>query len=125
MLLITMTFFSIPLFAETYVWEDDQGTVNFAEDLGRVPKKFRKKARIVGEEEPPPAGATEGKEKPFLPQKESVSVAKPEKKGGYGGKNADAWKSEFAGVNADLKATEKRLVEYRNRIKDTSGMSRS
>jgi hypothetical protein len=124
-LVITMTFFSLPVLAETYIWEDDQGTVNFAEDLGNVPKKFRKKVRIIGGEESPPAAVKEGKEKPPLQHKESVPVAKPDQMRVYGGKNADAWKSEFTVVNADLKATEKQLVEYRNRVKDTSRMSRS
>lgn len=137
-LLLTMVLFSVPAFAETYVWEDDQGTVNFAEDLGKVPKKYRNKVRVVGEEEPPPAEAKEGKEQPAAQQKtgssggeavqqskESAPAAKQDKKTVYGGKDADAWKAEFAALNADLKAAEKQLVENRNRLKDTSSMSRS
>lgn len=42
-------------YADTYSWTDDQGTINFTEDLGSVPKKFRKKARKTQEEAPPEA----------------------------------------------------------------------
>lgn len=138
LVVITMAFFAATAFAETYVWEDDNGTVNFTEDLGNVPKKYRKRVRIVGEEEPAAAEVPEGKEKPAVrkqaeggrgeaPQgnKEGAPAAKEDKKAVYGGKDASAWKSEFAGINADLKANEKHLVEFRNRLKDTSGMSRS
>lgn len=130
MLLLTMTLFTIPALAETYIWEDAQGTVNFAEDLGKVPKKYRKKARVVGEEEAPPTEVKEGKGKPSPQQqtqgvKERVPDAKPDDKLVYGGKAAAAWKAEFSAITPDLKAAEKQLVEYRNRLKDTSGMSRS
>ena len=138
LVVIIMAFFAVTAFAETYTWKDDQGTVNFADDLGKVPKKYRKKARIVGEEEPAPAEVQEEKEKPAVqkqteggrgeaPQGNKVAApaAKQNKNAVYGGKDASAWKSEFGGINADLKANEKQLVEFRNRLKDTSGMSRS
>jgi Domain of unknown function (DUF4124) len=138
LVVITMVFFAVPALAETYTWKDDQGTVNFADDLGKVPKKYRKKARIIGEEEPAAAEAPEGKEQPAVQQqteggrgqapqagKEAAPAAKVNKKAVYGGKDASDWKSEFGGINADLKANEKQLVEFRNRLKDTSGMSRS
>jgi hypothetical protein len=138
LVVIILAFFAVPALAETYTWKDDQGTVNFADDLGKVPKKYRKKARIVGEEEPAAAEVPEGKEQPAVrkqteggrgeaPQGNKVGapIAKEDKNAVYGGKDANAWKSEFAGINAELKANEKQLVENRNRVKDTSGMSRS
>ena len=138
LMVITMAFFAVTAFAETYVWEDDHGTVNFADDLGKVPKKYRKKARIVGGEEPAPAEVQEEKDKPAVQTQTEVGrgespqankavapAAKIDMKAVYGGKDASAWKSEFAGINADLKAYEKQLVENRDRLKDTSGMSRS
>ena len=138
LVVIILVFFAAFALAETYTWTDDQGTVNFADDLGKVPKKYRKKARVVGEEEPAPAVVQEEKEKPAVqkqtegvrgdaPQgdKEGAPAAKLDMKAVYGGKEASAWKSEFGGINADLKASEKQLVEFRNRVKDTTGMSRS
>ena len=62
LILIALVLFAGHVFADTYVWEDDQGTVNFADDLGKVPKQFRKKAKIVGEEEPLPPDSGEGQE---------------------------------------------------------------
>jgi hypothetical protein len=134
---ITLAIFVVPAFAETYTWVDDQGTVNFAEDLGKVPKKYRKKARIVGDEEPQPAEAEEGKSKPVVRQpsdsssgeasqgrNESVPAAKQGIMAVYGGKDAATWKYEFAAARANLKAAEDQLVDNRNRLKDTSGMSR-
>ncbi|HYS44004.1 MAG TPA: DUF4124 domain-containing protein [Geobacteraceae bacterium] len=139
LVVIAMAFFAATAFAETYVWEDDHGTVNFADDLGKVPKKYRKKARIVGEEQPAAAEVPEeGKEQPAVQKqteggrgeaprgnKEVAPAAKVNKNAVYGGKDASAWKSEFAGVKTELKANENQLVENRNRLKDTSGMSRS
>lgn len=61
-ILIVLVLFAVPVFADTYEWEDDQGTVNFADDLGQVPKQYRKKVKIVGEEEPLPQEKSEGKE---------------------------------------------------------------
>jgi hypothetical protein len=125
-----MMLFTMPALAVTYEWEDAQGTVNFTEDLGNVPKKYRMKARIVGDEEPSPAEVKEGMVKPAPKQqtqgnKEGTPVAKPADKQVYGGKDAAAWKAEFAAVNADLRAGEKQLVELRSRLNDTSGMSRT
>ena len=124
--------FALPAFAETYTWEDDQGTVNFTEDLGNVPAKYRKKVKTVGEEDLLSPAATGEGEKPGAKGKgtgelkEGVPSVKQDKKNRvYGGKDADAWKSEFRSLNADLNASEKQLVEYRNRLNDTSSMSRS
>jgi hypothetical protein len=129
-LCVAVVLFALPVFAETYTWEDDQGTVNFTEDLGKVPAKYRKKVKIVGEEEFPPPEAGGGAEKPAAKvkgsgeAKEGAPSVKLDKKAVYGGKDAETWKSEFGSLNADLKAAEKQLIENRNRLKDTSGMSR-
>jgi hypothetical protein len=132
LVVVAMALFAVTAFAETYIWEDERGTTNFADDLSKVPRKYRKKARIVGQEEPPSAEAPE-KEKPAVPPqkgatqegKEAAPAAKEEKKAVYGGKDAATWKYEFAAARANLKAAEDQLVGNRNRMKDTSGMSRS
>ena len=129
-LCISMVLFALPVIAETYTWEDDQGTVNFTEDLGNVPKKYRKKVKIVGEEELPPPEANVGDGKPAVKGK-TEGAREPKEKGPavqqavYGGKDAKAWRFEFLSLDADVKAAEKQLVEIRNRMKDTSGMSRT
>ncbi|HTG80650.1 MAG TPA: DUF4124 domain-containing protein [Geobacteraceae bacterium] len=136
LLVITMALCAVTAFAETYIWVDDQGTTNFADDLGNVPQKYRKKARIVGEEEPPAAETPEGKEMPAVQQqkrspqmgKENGAASpapKVDEKTVYGGKDAATWKYEFASARANLKAAEGQLVDTRERLKDTSVMSRS
>ena len=127
-LTIVLLFAAVPLFAETYTWVDDQGTVNFTEDRGNVPARYRKKVKVVGEVELPPAEAPQGGEKPAAKGKgEAVlqPVRQEKKKAAYGGKESDAWKTEFARLDNDVKAAEKQLVEARNRLKDTSTMSRA
>ncbi len=131
-LCLFLVLFALPAFAVTYEWVDDQGTVNFTEDLGNVPAKYRKKVKRVGEEEFPPPETGEPVEKPAVKGKvpseprQGVPDTRQENMNAvYGGKDAKTWKSEFAALNADVKAAEKQLVEYRNRLNDTSGMSRS
>jgi hypothetical protein len=131
---LTLVLFALPVFAVTYTWEDEQGTVNFSEDLGNVPAKYRKKVKIIGEEDLLPAESDEAVGNP--PEKASVKGAGGEQekaapatqsndKAVYDGKDAATWKAEYAALDADVKAAEKQLVEFRNQLKDTSGMSRT
>jgi hypothetical protein len=129
----TLVMFAVPAAAVTYTWVDDQGTVNFTEDLGSVPPKYRKKASVVGAEDeaaPPATGETKEEAKPAQKPKgtglpaEQPAVEKKELKKTYGGKPAEAWKAEFAQLNADIKGAEDQLVVLRGRLSDTSRMSR-
>jgi Domain of unknown function (DUF4124) len=131
---IALLIISLPVLAVTYTWEDDQGTVNFTEDLGNVPTKYRKKVKVVGEEDLLPAESDTTVDK--TPVKAKVKGAGGAQEGAlpakqfdmkavYGDKDAAAWKAEYEALDADVKAAEKQLVEYRNRLKDTSTMSRS
>jgi hypothetical protein len=133
-LCISVVLFALPSFAEIYSWVDDQGTVNFTEDRGSVPARYRKKVKIFGDVELPPAEINQGGEKPPAKGKtdgtgeSGVGAQAPRQdkpKTVYGGKDAETWKSEFAALDGELKSAEKQLVETRNRMKDTSGMSRS
>ncbi len=125
---------ALPVLADTYTWVDDQGTVNFTEDLGNVPPKYRKKVRILGEEAPPPSTTNEGGEAPAAKEKGGAAArvkgapqgaGEDGKKEIYGGKDVERWKSEFAAANAELKSSETLLSEYQDRLKDTSNMSRA
>lgn len=134
---VMLAIFAVPAIAETYTWVDSQGTINYTEDLGNVPKKYRKKVRVLGEQEPATPEVQEGKEKPDVQQQkevppggavqkgqESAPAVKQEKKAEYGGKDATTWKYDFAAARANLKAAENHLADNRNRLKDTTGMSR-
>jgi hypothetical protein len=122
---------AVPVGAVTYMWEDSQGTVSFTEDLGSIPQKYRKKAKILGaEEEVAPPAPVQMKEelKPGQRDKgkgETIEQAAPaEKKKTYGGKTGDTWRMEFAQNRRDIKAAEDQLDELQGRMKDTSKMSR-
>ena len=129
-LVLFLVLFAVPAMAETYTWTDERGTVNFTEDLGKVPKKYRKKARIIGgdnAEAPPPAEAPEQKPAAGGVPKDAAAPV-PEKdreKVLYGGKEGAEWSREFATVRAELKSSEDQLVDTRKRMDDTSGMSRN
>ena len=94
--------------------EDDQGTVNFTEDLGMSLKKYRKKAKIVGEEELPPPEANGGGE--TCGKGKGRSGPAPKRR--TGSKTGCLWREGCANLEVgiqhhgrDVKAAEKQLVE--------------
>jgi len=125
--------FALPALAVTYEWVDNQGTVNFTEDLGSIPKQYRKKAKVLGAEEEvaspepeavqdePKSGTAAGEKRATT---EQTAVGSREKAKMYGGKSADIWKRDFAQINGNIAAEEDQLSELKERIKDTSKMSR-
>lgn len=134
-LALTVFLFAVPAFAVTYEWVDDHGTVSFTEDLGNVPKKYRKKVKILG--------ADEGNG-PQVTEVEEGAKAKPKGDGGkgdakvdqtakdgkkkpamYGGKNETAWKNEYRKLSADVKSSEEQLDQLKSRMIDLSKLSRS
>jgi hypothetical protein len=131
-MIAVLTLFAVPALAVTYEWVDKQGTVNFTEDLGNVPKEYRKQVKIVGEEEDKSTAVSEdssGEAKGGSQAKgkdKDTAQAAPEKeqKKSYGGKSADAWKREFADVNGKIRSEEEQLADLKDRMKDTSKMSR-
>ena len=127
---LLLVMFAIPAEALTYKWVDNEGT-HYTDDLGNVPQKFRKKVKIVGEEEDvtsPEPGASKPSSKPEQKAKAKGETSEqtnaPEKKKTYGGKSGETWKRDFAQVNGDIKVNEDQLGELKERMKDTSKMSR-
>lgn len=127
LLVLLLLLYPLTASADFYQWTDERGTVNFAEDLGKVPKKFRKKARKVGaEDEAAPA-----------PQKAPVSESAPASDGAaqkgeqaqvkkvYGGKDEAAWRREFLQAKFDLETAQTELSTLQGRLGDTSKMSRA
>jgi hypothetical protein len=122
LLLLLLLIYPLTALAETYEWVDERGTVNFAEDLGKVPKKYRKKAKRLGGDEPAaesaaPAAAPEA-------AKAKGMEEKGEKKS-YGGKDELAWRREFLQANSNLQSAQTELDTLKARLSDTSRMSRS
>lgn len=124
-LIAAILLYSLPLLAQTYEWTDEHGTVNFSEDLGRVPKKFRKNARVIGDE----GGAPQITEEDVSPKGKvpegKGKVAAEKKAPIYAGKDEKAWREEFGRINADLKAALKDQSDLKARLSDTSKMSRT
>ena len=108
--------------ADTYQWTDDRGTVNFTEDYGKVPKKYRKKMKVQGDE----GGAAPQSSVSPEPEmdKPKSEEAEPGKKL-YGGKDERVWRRDFDAAAYDLQSAEAELEALHGRLKDTSRMSRS
>lgn len=120
--------------AETYIWEDANGTVNFSEDISHVPKRYRKNVRVRGDvssdETEQSSSAESGGTKPStsapVVSDTGKSVEGNDKKQlRYGGKSGDEWRNEFAYLKADLRSTDDQIAELNGRLADTSRMSRS
>ncbi len=132
---LLLVLFAIPADAVTYRWVDNQGNTNFTDDPGNVPAKYRKSAKIVGAEDedvtPPEQAETKGATKAGSKAKGSdeeggqPAVASKELKKSYGGKSAETWRRDFGQLNADMRAAEDQLAELKDRLKDTSKMSRN
>ena len=129
-LVLTALFLAVPAVAATYKWVDEKGTINYADDLGKIPKKYRERAKTIDEQPPPveviesaaPAGKEKGGNKEEgLQQPKGEKAAKPV----LGGKDAESWRKEFAKVKADIRATEEFLAATKARLSDTSKMSRN
>lgn len=121
LLLLLLLLYPMSAAADTYQWTDDSGTVNFSEDLGKVPKKFRKKARKLGSEESVAPAATGGESQAAPPITDTPKSAKKL----YGGRDAAAWRKDFGQAIAKLEGAESELATLKGRLGDTSKMSRS
>ena len=122
---------AVPSMAAIYTWEDERGVVNFAEDYGQIPQKFRKKARIVGEdteealemESPAPDVKEKPKTSGDLPKE--VSPAASDNRKVFGGKDERVWRQEFAMLKAELKSIQDQIDAVNSRLAKSDQMSRS
>ena len=120
LLVLLLLMYPLSALAVTYEWTDQSGTINFTEDLGKVPKKYRKKVKILGADE---GGAPQVIDEPV--KGKAKETAAPKEKNAPGGKGETGLRGEYAVAKANLQATEDELVDLRRRVGDTSKMSRS
>lgn len=112
--------------AVTYEWTDSRGTVNFTEDLGKVPKKYRKKMKVLGADEggqpqiTDTVESTKGKGKDVAGQ---LPAGKDKK--GTGAKDDATLRTEYLSAKMNLQAMENNVADLRGRMADSSKMSRS
>jgi hypothetical protein len=124
LLVVMLMLYPLSALAQTYEWTDDRGTVNFADDLGKVPKKYRKKAKVLGADESVTTETTVVSEPVKAKAKgDTKAEAAPAKKL-YGGKDESYWRSEFQTAKGQLQRTESDLADLRGRMGDTSKMTR-
>lgn len=125
-----------PSFADIYRWVDDRGTVNFTEDYGKVPARYRKKVKVIregvvapevietttgeskGEESTAPAAAGNG----AAAAKQGAAEKKKEL---YGGKDADTWRAEFEKLHADIKFYEDQVTDNQAKLDHPDNLSRA
>lgn len=121
--------------AAVYMWEDDQGVTGFTEDFGAIPQKYRKKAKILGQEQTEESGTivldeiqgTKTVKPPVLDTGAPAGSAPPAnaQKKLYGGKDDAYWINEFGKLNANLSSCKDQLDAINSRLSDTSKMTRS
>jgi hypothetical protein len=127
LLVLLLLMYPLSASAQTYEWVDQAGTVNFTEDLGKVPKKYRKKVRVIGGDESGAPQIIEGSE----PVKGTPKDAAAQKDGGKEKKTTTvtkedaALRADYDAAKATLQATEQDLADLRARLGDTSKMSRN
>lgn len=120
--------------ADIYRWVDQGGTVNYTEDPGKVPNKYRKKVTVVPEggvpavevtetvveqgrrEKAPDSGVREAGDAPVLKQETRKAV--------YGGKGEDAWIAQFRELRGEIKAHEAELAARQAKLANPGTMSR-
>jgi len=120
LLVLLLLLYPLSALAVTYEWTDQSGTVNFTEDLGKVPKKYRKKVKVLGADE---SGAPQVIDEPVKGKSKETAVQK--EKNAPAGKGETGLRGEYAVAKANLQATEDELTDLRRRVGDTSKMSRT
>lgn len=119
LLLVMLLVYPLSALAQIYEWTDERGTVNFTEDRGNVPVKYRKKVKVLGDE----SGAPETTIISEQPKVKNRSDEKGKKL--YGGRDETAWRTDFMNAKGDLKQARSELADLRERLGDTSKMSRT
>lgn len=105
--------------ADTYSWTDEQGTVNFSEDLGSVPKQFRKKARRTQDSEPlpeeqPAAARNAGKVPKGAPTAADSEGGSPD--GKFAGKTYGEWVQDLRDREKAMAAVRKEIDEIDSQL---------
>ncbi|HZV82163.1 MAG TPA: DUF4124 domain-containing protein [Geobacteraceae bacterium] len=119
--------------AEIYKWVDERGQVGYADDLGKVPAKYRKSATLVNSQEPaveiieknegekePHKGGEARQGQAATGEEKTKAKAKPL----YDGKDGETWKRDFARQKNDIKSLEENAAGIRARMANPGKMSR-
>lgn len=134
LLILVGLFTAFPLFAETFTWTDENGTMNFTEDYSKIPPKFRNKVnkREEVESDAPPAqnAASRGKDgdssdvRPVMQGNALTRQSTDEPEGSYGGKKGEKWASEFRAINSEISLLEQKILEAKELNKKPTGLNK-
>ena len=122
LLVVLLLLYPLSAIAVTYEWTDESGTVNFTEDLGNVPKKYRKRAKVLGADE---SGAPKIIESGEPEKGAPKELGSQKEKKALEAKKEEALRNEYGIAKENLMATEQDIADLRARLGDTSRMSRS
>ena len=116
--------------AEIYKWIDERGQVGFADDLGKVPKKYRDSALITEKQEQaveiiekvePAKGSKKGADgKSDASSRDEKGKEKPS----FDGKSGETWKLDLDRQKFEIKSLEEQLSGIKERLADSSKKSR-
>jgi uncharacterized protein DUF4124 len=120
--------------AEIYKWVDERGQTGYADDLGKVPKKYRDNAAVVEKQEQPVEIIDKG-EVDKSPKKggEAKDDASGDKSKGkdkdkakplYDGKSGEDWKRDLARLKHEVKSLEEQSAGIKERMAEGSKVSR-
>ena len=123
-----------PLFAETYSWTDENGTMNFTENYSSIPLKYRKKTLKREEIEyyKPSATSVTPISKDMnsgnvQPEKRTNTLSKQlkaEPKGMYGGKRGEEWASEFKTRDAEILTLAQKIRQTEELLNKPTGLNK-
>jgi hypothetical protein len=120
-LLLVVLVFSFPGLsnADTYQWTDNQGVVNFTDNLDNVPKKYRTKIKVtpsVDSANGAQNSATTGTptESGGKSEVTATTPAAPEGPKLYGGHNEGWWKSRYSALRGEMKSLQDNLPAKRD-----------
>jgi hypothetical protein len=123
-----------PLFAETYSWTDENGTMNFTENYSSIPLKYRKKTLKREEiEYSKPlttdvtpiskdinGGNTQSEKQINVLSKQS----KAEPKGMFGGKRGQEWSSEFRAKELEISILAQKIRQAEELLNKPTGLNK-
>lgn len=127
-LLIGLLLLALPLqvSAEVYSWTDAKGTVHFTEDIAKVPRQYRKKLAVRGEDlqsapleaAPRQEAVNTGEVSPAAP---AVVAEKPgagtsETTASYAGRSASSWQAAFREKRAAVQAIDDQIRQLQTEM---------
>lgn len=125
--IFTVLFCASPLMAQTYTWTDEKGTVNFADELSQVPRKYRSKVKLRSDEpdtvKPEPVVAKEAPAAKPAAEK-TTPLPKDADKWMYGNRSAAQWSQEFRVREAEYKSQEQKMNVISDLMKNPVGITR-